>query len=684
MIAAPVLAEGIVRSRDGRSILDRDPGDTGPAKAFAADPDRLHTAVTVLEALGLTVDGVDTVAVVFRGTREAFTAAFGVQLDGTGPLWALAGGGAEFDVAPASRLGGVLHTVAFRTPTSPLVRKPAIRELFPAAGTPAEVLPRDLLLGEVAESLRVGLPTRFQAATSLPDTAVGVLTETRRTMQGWAADDLSRELRTYIASFPPKSAVHADIVELAAHDGIAAAFGHAAGAVVVPRLGLQPLHARTNLLRGDVDWAVGEEVQRVTALVLLSYDTLQVAINTASGHFAAVAESLPAEDRPSEELKAAWTPMHTALDALQELTTTVRTSRYSGTFDDFAPADATVLAALVAGMAAELASGTVDSVSERASTIGGHLGTLHDWMTEQQSWFFDVLERAEQVENRHATMVSLAFLAVAMDATQVTVHRVGDPGFRFWRAPVAIGDRRVRSASFGRCRPKGFTRTEVDALRTAALARPEVLHVVGVGNYARPGDPSPDAPSLDAVAAADLANVLVVGGCAPGPAGWVPNDETHGYRIGRPLLPVVTVPHICATTMNRDGGAVVFPDPADSSTTPDYRWWTGSGSSLSTPIVAAACALVWGACPQLTAAEVKDVVLAGAEQLGAGAFRHPDAAVVIGQGANQHDPNGVTHPGAKRLLLDGALRALALHAKARFPDPLLRLLVPAATSSSAS
>jgi hypothetical protein len=166
--------------------------------------------------------------------------------------------------------------------------------------------------------------------------------------------------------------------------------------------------------------------------------------------------------------------------------------------------------------------------------------------------------------------------------------------------------------------------------------------------------------SSPAVRLAAAPNALVVGGCEPDAATWKATEATSGFRVtGRDVV----LPHLCATTMGETGGAVLYPFPARRDRG-GYDWYAGSGSSLSAPIVAAVCAIVWSVQPDLSAAQVCDAVLAASRPLAPGGrFHRPGSEPRIPEGSNE-----APHPGMRRVVLDRAIEEAAKTSEIRWAE----------------
>lgn len=662
-----VRAEAVVRSRDGRSVLDWDEDGTEPVKAYTADPIRVHTAVTTLEGHGFTVDGVDAVTVRFRGPAEAYSAVFAVVLDGPtdSSSWQVAGA-SYFDVAASTPLGGVLHRVLLTAPPTPLVQ-PIGEPAFPA------VRPLDLLLGEIGESLGAEVPQRFERGEALPG-AAAVLGATRDSLERWASDPLRRALGAHIATVrtDPSRRVTTFIAEPAVDAGIPEAFAR-----LWPNR--QERDAR-RALRFEVDRPVSRFDDDDVFLDQAAWRS-----GTTDAHVRRAAHTIAMADLVLRKIVPAWRHVRRDLAAVvvarptygswtglrQEL---LALMVLAGTLTEGTPEDEDSPITRVTTLVEQLDQDTtVDDARRLWAALARAVGGFASWLGVQHHHFRTAYSRAAARRNRHATMVSYDYLAVTLGALDARLHQDYE---LFWKG-IVRPERWVFSYSAGkRCDVDlADSRWQRRWARAELTVRPSVLHVMAAGNRI------PDAgdwPQHSAVFAADLDNALVVGGCEPVGDRWRASDATHGYTVRLPGSLTarqvdLTIPHVCATTRGTYGGSVVFPrTPADPSSTAALEWDAGGGSSQATPIVAAACALVWSAFPQLSPKQVKAAVLAGAADLEGGAFHIP------AHGAAGIDPlsnPAARNTGARRVVLRGALVEAARGYAATLGAPLRTLLV---------
>ncbi|MGE3286306.1 MAG: S8 family serine peptidase [Pseudonocardia sp.] len=670
----PVLAEAVVRARDGRSAADWVPGGAEPARAFVADPDRLHRAMTMLEDLGLTVTGAGRATLSFHGPAEVVTAAFGVPLTAApapdGPEWRTGSGATSFDVA-AGPLDGVLHRVHLRAPAGPRARRAGVWELFTSD---VEDIHDDFLVGETFATLvrdrhrPAGPPDPVHQphpAGFPPTRAAEALAQTRAAFAG-PVDP---------ASTRPESVVCRQVVA-GQHPGTVAA--------VVVETDAGPR------LRDTFRSLLLDQRGRVPLRVTGTRDPVGD-INVR--HFADVRDSVWVTEFRAK-VKPAWREVVRARMALTAALgapdTGARRAGFDALRDRFG---AFVTAAAPLGTAMGLAAPwvRVDPVLDRidgetdlltaavpAGPAPAAWGDLVDVLAAVRRWVDDrtahyvAAERQARIESQeHAAMTASAFLAVTRRHVPVELHQVRDPFATGLRIRPPTGVRTVVSCSFGQSAKDGFDSPTVrtDLWELAACPAAERERLVRV--YPSGNDEGTAVPDTIAAHAADRShNVLVVGGCAPVGDHWEACPATHGYTITLPGAAPVTLPHVCATTKAATGGSVLFPHPDVQ------RWWTGSGSSLAVPIVAAVCALVWGYHPGLPGDEIVAAVVEGADTVTAGSFT-PTVASGAGYQITPGSQSAAVNPARPVLLapaISAAARAVARRLSAQPPQHLLTVV----------
>lgn len=682
--APRVLATAVVRARDGRSVLDRAPAE--PAKAFVADPDRLHRAVATLQESGITVDGVDRVTISCRGPASAFESAFAIRLTyDTGPAGAdppawRVGGATRFDVAATTPFGGLLHQVLLRAPAEP--QGPVS---FPVERAPvAPGTPTDLLLGELGESFGEGLPARLARHEPLDlDDPVAAARRTRRSLADWE-DDLDRTgLVEHIGRIralhdrddPPRP--ETVLLEFGAQSGMAEEFRRLRGSGALPPLGV----SATTRWQDAPDWAYLWPDPPTLRWARLVRDARGVIDEFAD----ALDELVERRERgaAADSVFRALSALHAAVEDLAPLAAQMHADHPVGTWDGTqVRAAADLVEAALRPRTADPAAPLPEDLPEviaRCRTVGA-------WLGEQDAAHRLACDTVLLPHLWHSSMVVQAFLAVGLDAVGARLRTDVEPYSQLWcQRPTVTGAPLVVSFSVGASLAEGFTlaqaRTIFDFRVRASPGGSRTLYVLAAGNAPPPpavppaGAPVPTGPTgptgptlpLDVphhavgYTAAAFDNVLTVGGWRPTATGWAACERTHGYaasftdaagnalltdEAGRPVT--FAVPHLCSVTEGSTGGAVLHTH-ADPEDRPGLSGWLrGAGSSLAVPTVAALCALVWSAFPSLTAAELAAAVLGGTEQITDGQFHRPqDKADGLTPGSHQAAQN----PGARRAVL---------------------------------
>lgn len=684
------LAEAVVRSRGGGSVLDWDADGAEPVKAYTAAPDCLLSAAVILEGLGFTVERLDPVSVTFRGPPGAFGTAFGVQLvytppAGAGPgseAWRLAGGAGDtgFDVPARTRLGGVLRQVVLLPPPRSIKALSAF----------TDVRPGDLVIGDVGETLGTTTPARVAQGLAFPTGPAGALQATRAALARWADDPLRKQLHEHIDR-TRGGRVTTIIAGESADPAVPAAFERLWPDPLLPapedarpperRLAFKIVEADRDVFK-DGSWPQGLPQAALAEGMLRTLYPAWTRTERALDDVRLAASQRKSLGVAASRimLRNSWKVAQPNLLALEPLVRTLLGAAHAGDPFDLVRADQ--MAEVVGRLDTALESPAATNAWTLWNTLDAMSRELKGWVAVQYRYFQKLFEKAGAPIYRHGNMVSYAFLAVSLGAVPVRVHP--DKGL-IWSA-VKRSDRWVFSYSAGADADHGIVAADVRNHRTVRKARltgnqsRHILHVLASGNNLAPDR---DVPSQDAIFAADIDNVLVVGGCEPSGTRWLASDATHGYTVRFPAAGLFTrklelsIPHICATTKGQRGGAVVFPDPpAERSSGRAPEWWTGGGTSVSTPIVAAVCALVWSAFPDLSPRKVKAAVLAGAATLDGGEFHIPQSQ---GGGIDPDSNKFENNTGAKRVVLRGALIEAARRSTTELSEPLSTLLAAAPT-----
>jgi hypothetical protein len=648
-VTAPhVHALAIVRARDGRSILDRDPAGSEPQRRFAADPDRMHAAVTALGAHGVTVTGVGTTTLWLRGVQVAVGTACSTPLalatDGT--TWTVADvtGAATADTAfdvVSGPLAGLLHHVVLIPPTTP--NDDAVKPHPPAA------LPRDFLLGEVGTTLQDGVPPRFttrQPFPAAPDRPADMFTATRASLRSWNA--LRPPVITAATPAAGPGRVTLAITERAGGRGFGDWFERLANGAPARGAWFGVLGAWATY--EDIDSAQATEA-RVWDRVALQCETIDAAVEeiTQATGPQAKARMLATERNlePAARALHDWYVDRQARKAgfppgWQDLDPASWTPREIGLFYD------------------DVSMHQLEDAFRRL--VGTRLGEhVQGWSTLARSWAREIRDDLDDTALSHGAASTYAALAVTGTAIDLALLIGGDYGAAKVRGLLDRATSRKRhviSMSWGNRFPNTAANWAAYRHRVAEILRHEdtdtTLLVASSGNITTPF------PQLSSLMFAQIPTTLTVGGCTPAGAGWTASGRTHGYTLTDDWWPTgrATVPSVCAVTDSAGGGAVWHPVPTGPPTAgnPDRiaRWAPGGGSSQAAPIVAAVCALVWTAFPDLTAEQVREAVVAGATPVRTGAFHAPPG---LGPGFVSSSHTAAANPGSRRVLLGAALHA---------------------------
>ncbi len=724
-----VLIEAVVRSRDGRSILDWNPSQHGSesVKTYAPDPTRVKAAIATLEAGGAEVLHVGDFAITFQAPANVVTSTTGASLtpsssDDGG--WELANDESGWFEVPANlALSASVHGVILSQPAQPY----ALRNL----SNPPDPVGTDLLLGEVGPSLLGPMPVRLAG----PDPVVRSQLDARSAQ---SITDWHRGAARYLCAWgsskpgtpeeagavfshsnPPdlKTLVGVRIVEsgvpenlkpmLTAHRLLDA--GNSTFAVTGSRA--NP-YALLRALHNSTIATYAQEVSAATALADQLGDAVRKLIDGRQG----------SSDETEGSVRTNWPQVGNLVEAVCHVLSAVMTILNDDQVNDsLAAAGLANGTDVLRGWTAEedrrgdlevlqpdaFKAATNALKASRPRRIAPLLedcrrvtDRLKAWLAARQAELLPHRRAAESSANSHAAMVVFAFQSVLLGTVPLQLVGSGKKSDSFWTASQP-GRRMVSSGSFGvgfRTLSSGSTLSEWDTqwaiegnlrLRAERIDDPLSLYVLAVGNQGN----DDNSPSQN-LSWSGHDSVLLVGGCEPVPlaaqAGaqrWAATEATHGYRYVSPASGGfdLTVPDVTAPTQGELGGGVIYPVPVSGDA---FKWALGSGSSQSAPIVAAVAALVWQHNPMLTSADVKRAVVNSASRVESGHGFLPTVkrndgagrttAPGVEDGSNEFD----SLPGqrwARRVRLDDALRAgrdIANEELAGYGHPLLTPPIP--------
>lgn len=251
----------------------------------------------------------------------------------------------------------------------------------------------------------------------------------------------------------------------------------------------------------------------------------------------------------------------------------------------------------------------------------------------------------------HAQMVAFAINGVTAGSVRailwgdkdcdVKAESLWSPSLTLKKEGPNIWQNHVLSASYNRKIlkkadwPKSYKKMRQEL--APSLTDHRRLHVIALGNNSdTPQERGKTRPATCAFLSGSN-NVILVGGCEPyfdrdKKVLWRASDATQGYGF-KIKSHEFHVPDLCATTKGESGGSMIFPaqDPKFDSNDQSQismagevpKWLTGGGSSQSCPIVAAVAGVVWSKFPELSATQLKNVLLDSAETLQGGEFHFP-------------------------------------------------------------
>ena len=702
MIAPRTLsADVLVRNHSGETVLDWDGIDARQVKHYRADPQRLHRATTRLAELGFTVVSVGPHGLSVEATPTSFQDAFdltpvygpGAGADDT-VRWRPPGGLSDpvVRLAASSELGGAIGAIMFTEPAEQL-RTIEIEEVDFVTNPPQ---PTDLLLGEAGQSLLQAMPERVKQQRSFPSTFEETLRLTKVSIDEWNDDLQLKQVRDHLEVLakalhrPP--GVEAVILESCAEPRFD---------LILKELQLltgAPLHQPKASFHEDSiygiksawnDGKIGQFWRETTRwfIEVVAWECDKI-IQAGRGireriglrHSGQTDPSLDDEDRAFVRGEGL---------VIQEMRTKF-VARCVGVCEELARipqviADAAKLSISlhlaapqdwpqpIAGSSVPQAILDIDSELKTAQSLATAiadwdrqveplLNSLAAWKQAELPEFLRRRRVARHIVVAHFTMVNLAFRAASASLVEQSSRAQSSP---FWPLNLSTGRKTVTSLSKGDPFGQKGSSTTIQSERALAgdlLHRSDVLHVLAAGNNVAALSKD-DGPSRNS-SFAEVENVLLVGGCYPTKAGlWFASSATHGFSFttADPVKGPQTrfVPDLCATTNSgSDGGAVVFPvisiGTADDVTQVTFTLRYGGGSSLSAPLVAALCSLVWSCYPELEAKEVKACILDSALPLDGGQFHFPTGKSGLQLNANSEQI--ASHPGARRPALEPALR----------------------------
>lgn len=685
-----VLATAIVRARDGSSIEDWDESSSTQPDHYIADPDRIHAAALQLEDGGLTVEAIGDFTISFSGSAADLATVFGIDVDTTDdghPVWKASG-------RPSYALH-VSHGLATQVVSVTLDSPPEqYRDYIMSVATDAEVLDTDLLIGEVGETLGRTLPARFMSASpTFPRQSKHL--ETLESIDNWKPKlaGLPRSARRGLQR-PSGRTTEIRMIEGSGGLGVEE---------LLDQYGLLSDRASFNVDRVDVDlqgiyqennhWTTYRP--RKAKAILEWLHPAVAAVTTESrtalqAYFAFIANG-GQTDANEEELAVSSALVADALqvvvDQLEYLTIddvgVVRIgppqfeNQAKQTLLDLRPSIARLNSGVTSGgLTVATARALFDDLKLKPiSLLRRQLQVLVPRLIDERN---NVLLQTEA----HAQMVAVAVQSVTVGlGVDAELQCLPSKHARLWTERSASAGSManvVYSASFGSpIKESGQWWPELirsQRLRTAArLQDKRTLYILATSNNGIQGG----RPSQN-MAWAGCENVVLVGGCEPrrdaatGTVSWIASDATHGYgmRIGAKRF---SLPDVCATTKGMQGGAMIFPTFSRPRTGGPLGgqlqrtdWRTGGGSSLSTPIAAAVAGVVWKCFPELSAADVKEVLVQSALPLTAGSFYLPSAltvtelAMIIDGSHLVAGGNAATDNPAGRVDLQGAIEKAKL------------------------
>lgn len=564
MFGPPVRADVIIFARDGRSIMDRPLDSDEPVKNFYADPELIRRAFKIFDEAGIEARLANRCRISIEGTADALKFVLGLDLT-------------YFDVEE----GGSFRWRDRKTRNThfPAVALKSTPGIFAAATLTDELLqhsdlraataqngsiamhPRDLLLGEVGHSLLGSAPPRVENGIAV-DEADPLYIIHKEALQAWSRE-AAEKLPT--ASRPPPTVPPSVLIcepfYLPSFQRLVGNWGTDMPGTPVPVFD-NPPSLPSSLVRG---LGPGEAAAYATAL-LSFWQTFGT--------------------NPPNSLDNATQALKDFLEVLQVL----RTAH-----------DRKQIRERIETLVAFAEGSGIHEFHSRENVLGR---VIENSRNLAESAVGDLNKTLKTTD--HAAMVATAAAAVGPCTIRLCSAE------RFWQGVPDDQSRVVMSASF---QPDPNIMTS--QLGTSSR---NTLRVQAVPNKDQNVDSGKALRSW--TRETEGLTILLVGGCY-----WNSKDECHAtpfswggsLRSGRYIR---HFPEVCATTESGQGGSVAYPAYEEASGVSLYM---GSGNSLSTPIVAAACAILWDAAPELTAEQLKRIVVETKRPLNGGSFADPSA-----------------------------------------------------------
>lgn len=610
---------------------DKAPQDDQPASAGTTpDPHRVRDAARILEEHGCEVSSVTTAGLAVSATPATFKSAFGVDIKWSWDEEAPSAGNQQ-DVGDTSSgwwttdSDSIVGVPTSDAPLAGLVAKfllvPPLADSIRSAGTlnatgsGSDVTIGDLLLGEIGQGLihKDGLPLRVFKRELIPGNAGALVAAQRESLAGWAA--IQQALLPYAGAENTKPKVE---MRDNFFTNVDLAIRH-----LFPRA--TPFRATAVASSVWRDWQSyvsstdhttyrSKQHDLVVLMFFKSIDGYQpnpvlpftsTFIDARRGLLEALGKPRP----PSANLDAYRKHLKKLVDHEGATILTSGTKQQIKNSDDEFD---------ILHSKEDLSETSWKPALERVAL----------WLESAKREIRNTLN--VRMAGRHGSMVYSIFQAVSQYSLPTTLINQERANYNIWYDHVPheamTANRNVLlSRSMNCILSDAAHATQVQSFRRAPSAEDRILFVNSVGNKNSRKDRPTDSRVL-----AGQSNVLFVGGCDLSPnegrLEWSASPVTHGY-ISQ-TNPNRELPDLCAPTKGNFGASVVFPHTDEGhggahDIGSDQRYFTGSGSSQSAPIAAAVCGQVWKFFPELTAAEIKEAVIAGSIRFDAGQFHSP-------------------------------------------------------------